>query len=605
MRLTERDRELIAYLTEPAPVGAKAGINRYLFDLYNRRRDLQAEFPDLERDAGAFIEWVHAHGREEVPIVDELLPPPPREFRRFMPGSATPASRVAPWWGVNVVGYLQAEVGIGEAGRLIISGLDAHGVPVLPVEGAIRPDCRHDHEYQAVPPAAALFPINLLCSSPESLSPLVREVGREFFADRFSIGYWWWETNGLLPFEWRTDFELLDEVWVASHYVADCLSPQLSMPVLPMKLPVEVPDPPPIPREQLGLPQGFLFLFIFDYGSTLKRKNPFATVEAFCRSFRPGEGAALVIKCVNPQFDPEGHARLRALAGGHPDIRVIDQYVSSEEKNAMIAASDCYVSLHHAEGFGLTAAEAMYLGKPVIATGYSGNLDFMTADNSHLIAYTMTEVGEGAWPYPHNGVWADPEIEAAAEVMRRVFDDRDAARGLGALAAQDIRRTHSPRAAGEAMQQRLAEIATQLEAGAAAAASALSDPPPTAGLLARGPMPPPRSTLGPFGRPARRLLLRALRPYTAYQRQIDEQLVASARRAEHAATEAARALKRVRELELKLAQTRAAELLARRTAAAALRGRGAPGVPALANGGTPAGDDEAARDAPGARCTST
>jgi FkbM family methyltransferase len=613
MSLSPQDLELVELLNQPAPVGARFGITRYLYDMYRTRRDLLTLFPDLERDGEAFVEWVHVHGRTEVPIIDELLPPPPSEFRHFIPGAGRPDAGARPWWGVNVVGHLAAEVGLGEAARLVIAGLDAADVPLLPVEPATRPPSRHAHAFEAIPPAAAGFPINILSTTMPGFSVLRREVGRDLFDGRFTIGQCWWEVDGPLPFEWRDGFPLLDEVWCASEYATHCLGPQLQVPVHTITLPVALPVPPLISRAELGFPEGYLFLFVFDHGSTLKRKNPQAVIEAFMRTFAPGEGAALAIKCINPSHNPEGHSRLRALAAEHPDIRVIDHYVASEHKNAMIAACDCYVSLHRGEGFGLTAAEAMYLGKPVIATGYSGNLEFMTESNSHLVDYKLTNVGEGAWPYPPTGSWAEPNVDHAAALMRRVFEDRDAARELGFKAARDIRRTHSPKVAGAAMRSRLEEIAEELQARERAAGAAGGiDAAPVAALLRRGPVPPPHSSAGPLGAFLRRLLFRVLRPYTAHQHQIDEQLVAVLEEAAQESRAGAVSLARARSLERAQAHGRAAELkparereaAGRRTAPARVDRPASNGSGVASNGappdrGTASGADGAAGAAEG------
>ena len=142
-------------------------------------------------------------------------------------------------------------------------------------------------------------------------------------------------------------------------------------------------------------------------------------------------------------------------AGDHPDIHFINRYVSAPEKDALLAACDCYVSLHRSEGFGLTPAEAMYFGRPVIATGYGGVLEFMTAENSYLVGHATTTVGPDAHPYPPDGVWAEPDLDEAARLMRHVFEHPEEARERGARAAVDIRRTNSPQAAGAAMAERL------------------------------------------------------------------------------------------------------------------------------------------------------
>jgi glycosyltransferase involved in cell wall biosynthesis len=575
MLFNERDRQLIARLNGPAPVGARFGVTQYLFEIYSARRDLLEAFPDLDRDGDAFIEWVHAHGREEVPIIDELLPSAPAEFRRFTP---TKPNRhgTTPRWGVNVVGFMRAELGMGEAARLIISALDECGVPLLPVEGAVRPVCRHDHEYETVSATAAGFPITILCTNPLGVRDLRREVGREFLSERFSIGYWWWEAQGQMPFEWRAEFDMVDEVWVASQFVADCLQPQTPISVVPIKLPVEVSDVAPLSRADLGLPEGFLFLFVFDYASTLRRKNPVAVIEAFGRAFGAGAGAKLVLKCINPTHDPDGHSRLQAMVAEHPDIRLIDRYVSPPEKNAMIAACDCYVSLHRAEGFGLTTAEAMYLGKTVIATGYSGNLDYMTEDNSHLVRYTVTNVGAGAWPYPSDGVWAEPDVDHASQLMRLVYEDREASRALGIRASCDIRSAHSPVVTGEAIKRRLSEIALRLEERTQRQYREARVATQSAALGARGQVPLQRSAWRQVIAAARRLPHRALEPYSARQRQTKEQLIEALTNVQRERSAGLRALERVRELELNLALTRAAELASTRKAAAARRGTASP-----------------------------
>ena len=161
-----------------------------------------------------------------------------------------------------------------------------------------------------------------------------------------------------------------------------------------------------------------------DCASGFERKNPLAVIEAFRAAFSSDEHVRLVVACANGERDPRRHAELVASVGEDPAIEVRDCDASGSEIEALTAASDCYVSLHRAEAFGRDLATAMWFGKPVIATGYSGNLDFMTADNSMLVEFGLVPVGPGADPYPADGQWADPSVEHAAAWIRRAFEDR-------------------------------------------------------------------------------------------------------------------------------------------------------------------------------------
>jgi glycosyltransferase involved in cell wall biosynthesis len=215
-------------------------------------------------------------------------------------------------------------------------------------------------------------------------------------------------------------------------------------------------DPPveTFERGALNLPRDkFLFLFVFDALSNLDRKNPEGLMHAYRNAFGPGDGAELILKCKNLTSD-----ELNALdesRHGRPDIRIINQTMSRQEVYALIAACDCYVSLHRAEGFGLTMAEAMFYGKPVIATGYSGNLDFMAGGSAFLVDYKMTALEKDNGYYRAGTQWADPDLNHASTLMRSVMENREIARGVGRAAAQKMRDEYSPEAVGRRIRDRL------------------------------------------------------------------------------------------------------------------------------------------------------
>jgi hypothetical protein len=488
-------RAFIAWLEGPAPRGAVHGINRYVFHRVARERpDVVRAYPDLDGpDGEEYLTWCWAFGRDELAIPDRFMPPrpghepttpraaakaatlpspdPPATLRVFAEPPVAPAPLpaappdVTPGDGpaVRLTGYLGHTLGLGAAARGYVRALGAAGVPVrtvsvplhhlaLPVELANEygrhgfEDLVHDGHHG----------FEIVAVNADELPDFVERLGEDYFQGP-RIGIWGWETNSI-PARWQRAFALVEEIWVYSRFMAANIGAATSVPVIALPPPVRRPDEAAAPL-RLGVPDGFLFLFVFDYLSTIQRKNPVGLIEAFTRAFAPGEGPRLLIKTINAPLRPLAEEEVLWAAHGREDIHVVDRSLSGEELNGLMAACDCYASLHRAEGFGLTMAEAMAIGKPVIATGYSGNVDFMNADNSYLLDYTIGRVGPECEIYPPEGEWADPSVEHAAELMRRVFEQPREARALGERAAQDIARRLSPAATGAAMRRRLEELA--------------------------------------------------------------------------------------------------------------------------------------------------
>jgi glycosyltransferase involved in cell wall biosynthesis len=346
--------------------------------------------------------------------------------------------------GVNLVGFLEVESGVGEIARGLAAAFDSTNIRVsaIPYRGTLG---RSLHPHGLVLSDAAPYDVNLICLSADDLTKFALEVGSSFFAKRYSIGVWFWETDVFRSARAnRTAARYLDELWVASDYVRDSIAPEVDIPVHVVPLPVESPRGPSRTRSELGLPDAFTFLFVFDYWSA-ERKNPAAVVEAFVKAFRPGEGPVLVLKSIHGRdWKPQQFERVAAIAGGREDIVFRDGYVSADERDALMAACDCYVSLHRSEGLGLTMGEALAHAKPVIATGYSGNLEFMSEQNSYLVPYRLVDVPESWWAHAPGAKWAEPDVDAAASLMRRVWEHPDEARALGVAGRVAILERFSP-----------------------------------------------------------------------------------------------------------------------------------------------------------------
>jgi hypothetical protein len=424
--------------------------------------------------------------------------------------------------GVNLAGYFDATLGLGEAVRQVADALEAGGALVAPL-GLTHASAPSSGA--AVTGRNAPHDTTLVCTTPQGMAAARDELGEAAFAGRRTIGLWWWEVQGL-PGRWLRAFDGLDEVWAGSRFVADALGAVAPVPVVRVPLPVAQPVAAPLGREVLGLPQdGFLFGFVFDPASGFERKNPLGLVEAFARAF-PGEGDEhLVLKTLEARRHPDGHAALTQAASAHPRVHVLDRHLHAPEKNALIAALDCYVSLHRSEGFGLTLAEAMLLGVPVVTTDFGGSRDFATPFNAWPVDWRARAIGPGHDPYPPDGVWAAPDVEHAAALLRTVRGAPEEAARRAARAREDVAREHAPAAAGAAMVARLRRLAG-LPAGADGAVEAL-DLSAARRRVERGPQLPRGS--GRARAAARDALLRALRPYSVHQRLVDQELLRALR----------------------------------------------------------------------------
>ena len=444
---------LVAWLREPEDPAHPAGLSRYLMHLHRERRDLKQAFPQVPgKDAPRFLAWVQHHGRAGARIPEALLPPE----------DAVDASRLPPGpvgEGVNVVGYLRGELGVGEAARQVAGAVQALGLPLATVT-SLGVLSRQEHpfeERQPVPGVANPYDVNVVCINAVRMLRWVDDLGPEFFAGRYTVGYWAWELEEF-PQAWSPAFEVVDEVWMNSEHAATGVRRATTKPVEVFPVPVRAPSPAAVGRCALGLPEGFVFLFAFDYASVFERKNPVGLVRAFKQAFAPGEGPVLAIKSINGGVHPTKREWLHFEAEGRPDILLMEEYLPAGHKDALMAACDCYVSLHRAEGFGLTMAEAMALGKPTIATGYSGNLEFMTPENSYLVGWQEGAVPADCRPYREGAKWAEPDLEEAAALLRRVYEIPEEARRVGERGRADLARLHGPAARARLLQQLLGQI---------------------------------------------------------------------------------------------------------------------------------------------------
>ncbi|MDA8290754.1 MAG: glycosyltransferase [Actinomycetota bacterium] len=368
---------------------------------------------------------------------------------------------------VNAIASWEATTGLTEAARRAVRAMRRAGVGVALEDydyGAPRLAARWPPDLRALPTGRPhdtdLYFLNL-----NELHVVPHEYVREPGRTRRVVASWFWELAGI-PLEQRAQIERVDEIWVASRFVAEVFRGYTSMPVHVVPCVVEPEVDTSLGRADFGLPSDrCLFFFNFDASSTLARKNPLAVVEAYRRAFTPrerSEEVGLVMKTMNLVRLPEARLVLdKAISsvGG----ALIDADLAPSAVAALTAACDVYVSLHRGEGFGLGIAEAMALGKPAIATAYSGNLDFMDLANSCLVGYSLVEVDgadlrfnpDSEHVYTPGQLWADPDVDEAARRMRLLYESPRLRDRLGAAGAASVASLCSSAAVGARMRELL------------------------------------------------------------------------------------------------------------------------------------------------------
>ena len=364
--------------------------------------------------------------------------------------------------GLNIVGYMHDETGIGEAARASVKALHQHDFPVAYTTVHSRTYRQNDRSIAHLTEGHP-YDYNCFYVNADQANVVYNELGPQFFKGKYNIGYWHWELE-YFPVEWLDRFQHLDEVWVGSNFVQNSVAQASPAPVVKIGNHVEKRPSTHITRRHLQLPPDkFIFLFVFDMYSFFERKNPLGVIEAYRRAFgRQGADTHLALKVTNLDKFPKYQDLLKegvASVGG----TLIDNYLDREVLNGLFHVSDAYVSLHRSEGFGLTLAEAMYLGKPVIATAYSANVDFMNVTNSYPVGYNLVELDLDYGPYKRGQVWAEPDLDHAAAQMRRVVADPEEVVRIGARAMADIDRLYGQQAVAQKIINRLRTISGQGE----------------------------------------------------------------------------------------------------------------------------------------------
>jgi glycosyltransferase involved in cell wall biosynthesis len=341
--------------------------------------------------------------------------------------SSLPSAKPAPGASdVDVIGYLNLALGVGEAGRRTLRALSRTGLVVGGLETSLNSQSSTvDTDCSELLIETSEAPIQVFVVNADQIAAVLDHLRDRLRQDAYRVIVPFWELAHL-PDAWRDAYDRVDEVWAATRFMQTALLEKVTKPVIHMPLLLDFDPPPPIDRSRFNLPRDrFLFFFAFDYLSFIERKNPQAVIAAFKRAFRHAgqtAPATLVLKTLNADKAPTKAQPLRAVLEDDPDVILIEDTLSRAHTLGLVGACDAVVSLHRSEGLGLLLAEAMVLGKPVISTDYSATTELVTPQTGYPVQYRLISVAAGDYPFHEGQVWADADVEHAAWQMRQVFE---------------------------------------------------------------------------------------------------------------------------------------------------------------------------------------
>jgi glycosyltransferase involved in cell wall biosynthesis/lipopolysaccharide biosynthesis glycosyltransferase len=422
-------------------------ISNFWYQAYLDRDDLKKAFPDpLGKDRERFSYWIIKSGLAENPSFESFV----NNFQEF------PKLIKNKKYGVNISGYFKGEFGVGQSARNYVSAIKKAGIPYVlnNIEANSHKNSNTTFEnFQSENP----YSINLMVINADQIPVLYKKMGSTYF-QRYNIGVWAWELEDF-PDKWIKNLDKFDEIWGVSSFVSKSISKKSKIPVIPLPCPIQLDeDKISNNKEKFGIDKNkFVFLFVFDFLSFSERKNPVGLIKSFSKAIPEPNGAELIIKCINGDQFPNEFNRLKTEAKKN-NVILMTMNLEKNDLLSLVNCADCFVSLHRSEGFGLTIAEAMYLEKPVIATSYGGNMDFMNKTNSFPVKYKLKEITKDEGPYSKGNFWAEPDLEDASHLIRYVFENQQEAKLKGKKGAEEIRKIFSPEEVGKKIKARLEEI---------------------------------------------------------------------------------------------------------------------------------------------------
>jgi glycosyltransferase involved in cell wall biosynthesis len=441
---------------------AAVPLPRLLLGIRDNRPDLCAAF-DITTVQGALglVAWWYGAGRVEYLQFRHLriVPTEIRDQAATQLRNQQPSIRMRPF-GVNIVGFPQGVLGLGEDARMAAQALQLGNIEVALINAPMSGPARIDTSMNHLLRNELSYQVSLFCLPPPEMVRLALEGGRRMIeSDTYRIGAWPWE----LP-HWPSAFGqahvFVDEIWAQSRFVEAVYAKLGRTKVRHMPMAVVIPTPQAIDRQRYGLPKDdFLFYLMFDGNSWLTRKNPVAGIRAFQQAFaKETSGVGLVVKAMNVRGDDPTWRQVLELAAADQRIHIVSERLNRKDTIDFMACCDAYVSLHRSEGFGRVVAEAMALGQPVVVTNFSGNVDFCDEQTAFLVDGELVPLRPGDYLFHEGQYWCDADVGIAARQIARVFGDADLRKRIAKAGRERVERDYSMDAVARAYAQRLDEI---------------------------------------------------------------------------------------------------------------------------------------------------
>ena len=320
--------------------------------------------------------------------------------------------------GVNVVGYHRQSLGLGAEARRVARCLRAAGVSVSTIDAPGSSSAQiekfpvSDNEWR--------YNTTLSIVAGDQLQNCMNELGTQYFQGDKHIGMWYWELMKINE-PMRAALPYVDGLVAGSGFIRDCLVRSSDKPVFLLPLTDIGMLKAAKSRRDLGLPEDrLIFLCTFDFFSVIERKNPLDAIAAFKMAFVENSGPLLLVKSQNGHLLPADLAIVTTAIEGRTDIVHVDQHVDEETQASYLQCADVLVSLHRSEGLGLHILEALLRGVPVLSTAFSAPTEFLDSANSALVDYALVPVKNGNGVYPTGYLWAQPDVQHAAHLMRKL-----------------------------------------------------------------------------------------------------------------------------------------------------------------------------------------